>query len=101
MPLERFVVPRRAFADERTGREVWQLTDGEFECVPPYMDTPAWSGDDRYLVFMCNRSGFWQPYRLELATGEAAQLCEVSDAGFFSVAVDPIGNEAYCADGRG
>jgi len=101
MKLERFVMPRREFRDSRTGRVVWQVTDGDFECVPPYMHKCAWSSDDRYLVFMCNRSGTWQPYRLDLASGEAAQLAEVAGAGFLSVAVDPVHDEAYCADGTG
>lgn len=100
MSLNSFVMPRRAFADERTGREVWQVTDGEFECVPPYMHSCTWNAEDRYLVFMCNRDGTWQPCALTLATGEARQLCRVDKAGFYSVSVDPLANEAYCFDHR-
>jgi len=99
MALDRFHVKRRAFRDAQTGREVWQVTDGEFECVAPYMDKCAWSRDDRWLVFMCNRTGAWQPYRLDIETGEAVQLFASSGAVFRSVAVDPAHGEAYCQDG--
>ena len=100
MSLEEFVMPRRVFNDDKTGREVWQVTDGKFECVPPYMHSCTWNDDDRYLVFMCNRSGVWQPYALELASGRARQLCDAGQAGFYSVSVDPVRNEAYCFDHR-
>jgi oligogalacturonide lyase len=94
-----FEMPRRRFEDPRTGREVWQVTDGEFECVAPYMDKCAWSQDERYLVFTSNRSGSWQPYRLDVESGEATQLTEVQNGNFRSVVVDPIHGEAYCQDG--
>ncbi len=100
MPLAKFTMPRRAFADEKTGREVWQVTDGEFECGLPYMHSCSWNADDRYLVFMSNRGGAWQPYALEVATGEARQLCQITKGGCYSVSVDPLANEAYCFDHR-
>ncbi len=102
MPLDRFTSDINVFADSRTGREVRQLTDGEFECVAPYMDRKAWSPDDRYIVFMCNRTGAWQPYRMDIATGEAVQLYPIPDAGrhtFYAVAVDAAHNEAYVPHG--
>ena len=95
MPLDRFAVERHAFADTRTGREVWQVTEGGFECVAPYPEKLAWTPDDRYLFIMCNRLGSWQPYRLELATGEAQQLCEVTHAMFRSIVYEPTRDEVY------
>jgi len=93
--LDRFTMPRRVFADERTGREVWQVTDGPFECVAPYPEKLAWTPDDRYLFFMCNKSGSWQPYRLDLETGEAQQLYACEQAMFRSVVYEPNRDEAY------
>ncbi|MBI2195060.1 MAG: PD40 domain-containing protein [Planctomycetes bacterium] len=95
-----FHLPLTVLPDARTGRDVRQVTDGEFECVAPYMDKHAWSRDDRYLVFTCNRTGTWQPYRLEVETGEVVQLLEVRHGNFRSVCVDPERGEAYCQSGN-
>ena len=62
---DRFVCDRIVTQDVKTGREVWQVTSGEGESVSPYMDCVAWSSDDRFLVVNCNRTGSWQPYRLQ------------------------------------
>ena len=101
MSLNRMEMTRRVFRDADTGREVWQVTDGEFECVPPYVHKCAFSSDDRHVVFMCNCDGSWQPYRLDLATGKTAQLAQVKDAGFLSVATAPATDEGYCWDDHG
>lgn len=98
---DKFTMPRRVLFDAKTGREVWQVTDGEFECVAPYMDVKAWARADKYLVFMSNRSGSWQPYRLEIESGEATRLSSYDFyAGYRSVALDATHGVAYCQDGR-
>jgi oligogalacturonide lyase len=108
--LEEFVMQRQVLRDPETRREVWQMTDGEFDCIAPYMDVLAWSRDDRYIVFMSNRTGLpaathaaqagsWQPYRLEVETGQVAQLLNITDGNPWCVAVSPKGDEAYCTDG--
>jgi hypothetical protein len=96
--LEQFTSRRIAFHDERTGHEVWQLTDGESESVAPYMDKHAWSADDRYVVFCSNRTGSWQPYAMELETGRARQLAQVVGS-YRSAAVAPGRGEVFCEDG--
>ena len=93
--LDRFRIERRVFADERTGREVWQVTDGEFECVAPYPEKPAWTPDDRCFFFACNKLGSWQPYRLEVETGEVQQLFSCENAMYRSVVYEPNRNEVY------
>jgi hypothetical protein len=100
---EEFVMERRVLVDAKTGREVWQITSGDFECVTPYMDRGTWTADDKYLIFMCNRDGSWQPYRLELATGKATLLHRLEHNGthaFFDQALDPLHDEAYYNDGK-
>ena len=99
MPLDTFIMPRQTRRDPETGREVWQVTDGEWECAAPYMDIMAWSAGDRELVFMCNRLGSWQPYALELATGRARQLWHAGGTGARGVAIAARTDEAYCHDG--
>jgi hypothetical protein len=100
---DEFVMDRRTFVDEQTGREVWQVTSGDFECVTPYMDRGTWTSDDKYLIFMCNRDGSWQPYRLELETGQATPLCRLAKNAthaFFDQALDPAHDEAHYSDGK-
>ena len=96
-----FLMQRRVFRDAETGREVWQVTEGKFECVSPYMDQRAWSADERFLVINSNRTGAWQPYLLDIETGEARQLCELRKGCYRNVAIDPVHAEAYIAgDGK-
>jgi hypothetical protein len=77
------------------------VTDGEFECVSPYMDQCAWSADDRFLAINCNRTGTWQPYLLEIETGKATQLFALTEGTYRNVAIDPVHGDAYVAgDGR-
>jgi len=99
MSLECFTMERRAYLDERTGREVWQVTDGEFECVAPYPEKTAWTPDDRYFFFMSNRTGTWQPYRLEVETGEVRHLFDARNAMYRSLVYDPNRHEAYVEHG--
>lgn len=93
-----WVSPRQVRTDPDTGREVWQLTDGPCECVAPYMYHPAWTADERFVVFGCNRTGRWQPYRVEVATGEITRLYD-SEFDVINVQVAPIQGEAFFADG--
>ena len=99
--LDRFTTPRRVTHDERTGREVWQMTDGDFECVAAYMECGIWSADERYIVFACNRTGAWQPCRLDVATGEAQQIAVAENGGFRSINVHAESNEVYFWSGSG
>jgi hypothetical protein len=95
-----FTFDRRVFTDPRTGREVWQVTDGDGEHVAPYMEVAKWSRDDRYLFFMGNGSGTWQPYRLELATGKTTQMAQVGNALYRSLMYEPVRDEVYVEDAR-
>ena len=48
-PPDRFRMPRRHFHDQDTGREVWQVTDGPFECAAPYPEILASGPGDRFF----------------------------------------------------
>jgi len=52
-----------------TGREVWQMTNGEFPAVACYFDRLAFTGDERYLVYSTMRTGKWMLHRADLETG--------------------------------
>jgi len=98
--LETKHMPFTQVRDQETGRVYWQLTDGESEAVAPYMEKGKWSADDRYLVFMSNRTGDWQPYRLQMDTGEVLPIVRVEDTSFRSVVVDAAGRRVFCQSGR-
>ncbi len=89
------MMPRHERRDARTGRTVWQITSGPGESVAPYMEAAKWSPDERFLFFMANRTGAWQPYRLELATGQLVRLAQVDGALYRSLAYEPNRNEVY------
>jgi hypothetical protein len=97
--MDRFFCERREFRDPRTGRTVWQVTDGDFECSATYMDKPCWSRDEKRMLIASNRTGAWQPYRLDLERGEAVQIYETSTPGFIFVLVPETG-EAFVPDGQ-
>ena len=68
---------RTRFADARTGREINKLTSwNEANCTVTYMYLQGCSRDERYLVFASDRTGSFELYRLELATGETVQLTD-------------------------
>lgn len=103
---DRGVCRRTVFHDERTGRTVWRMTDwDDCHCVATYMYLQAFSGDERFIVFSANRTGRYELYRLEIASGETAQLTdytgsELSDAYLGFPHVHPAGREVFFDDGR-
>ena len=66
----------KTFTDPETGRKVRQLTTAAANSYPLYYFSPSITTDGRYLVFHSERSGWVQLYRLDLGSGEMAQLTE-------------------------
>jgi len=97
--MHTFHCERREFQDRKTGRTVWQVTNGDFECSATYMDKPCWTADETYMLIASNFSGAWQPYRLSLETGEAVQVYETPSPSFLTV-MAPETNEAFIPDGQ-
>lgn len=62
------------YQDEKTSREVWQITTHEKPSVACYFENQAFSSGDRYVIFSSKRSGTWQIYRADLHGGEMKQL---------------------------
>ncbi len=52
-----------------TGREVWQITAGEYPSVACYFEGQAFTADERYLVYSSMRTGKWMLHRMDLQTG--------------------------------
>jgi oligogalacturonide lyase len=85
--------------DEKTGREVWQMTDGGSKSVSCYQEVEAFTDDEQYVVFSSDRTGTFQLYRAELSTGELAQLSEVKDFKSISFGMARNGTEAIYSAG--
>jgi hypothetical protein len=105
--MQRLHNKRTTLHDQRTGRELWKMTSwDECHCVAPYMYFQAFSHDERFLVFLSDRSGRWELYRLEVASGESAQLTDgsrsVSAPNFlYKFDVEPSGRELVFLNGHG
>jgi len=90
---------KKVVKDSITGREVWQMTSGDYTSHAPYMYCQAFTSDERYMVFSSNRTGIFQLYRLDVDTGEAMQLTNLPDYDNNSPKVGPGGNEVYISSG--
>ena len=66
----------RDFLDPLTGRRVRQLTDSSAEDYHLYFYNPSTSSDGKYLVFISERTGVSNLFRLDLERGEIVQLTD-------------------------
>jgi len=98
--LAEFRETRRTFRDPDTGREIWQMTGGGGDSVAPYMYCQAMTADERYLCFESDRTGTWQPYRLEVETGAVRQLASCEDYARFSFNMRPQSGELLFRAGK-
>lgn len=81
----------RRFKDERTGREVWQITSDDGFNHACYFESQPFTSDDRYLVYASRRSGAMQLYRADLQTEEHAQITSGKDVQSMSYSIYPDG----------
>jgi Tol biopolymer transport system component len=65
---------KNIFTDSATGFEVWQITNHDSISEAPYFYAPAFTSDDKYIIFRSRRGGKWDIYRSELETGEIVRL---------------------------
>ncbi len=90
---------KTVYQDRKTGNEVWRMTQGNGENLGCYMTVEAITRDERYAVFSSNRTGSFQLYRVELESGELAQLSDVPQYNGHSLGMAPNGREAYYVAG--
>lgn len=67
------------FKDAKTGNEVWQLTTYDAPSEAFYFYAQSFTSDDRYAIFCSKRSGIWDAYRCDLATGVIVPLTSGED----------------------
>ena len=91
----KFSVEKKVFADSETGREVWQVSPPECECVGAYMYINSFTPDERYLFYTSDRSGSIQLYRVELESGETTMVSDMPDSVYRGWNVHPEGKEVF------
>ena len=73
-------------------------------CLATYMYLQSFTKDGRYMVFASDRTGVYELYRLEVASGETVQLTDPADSGMDDKSVTryhvhPNGREVFFRDG--
>ena len=76
---------RIIFQDDRTGNEVWQVSQGDSMSLMPYFEAQAFTYDDRYAVFRSKRNGIWQLFSTSIETGEVRQISDREVNGSYSI----------------
>jgi oligogalacturonide lyase len=66
----------RDYLDPLTGRHVRQLTDSRAENYHLYFYNPSVTPDGKYLIFISERTGVSNLFRLDLESGEILQLTD-------------------------
>lgn len=103
--LEDLHMPVIEQTDPHTGRRVWKLTAwDDSHCVATYFYYQPMTPDEHHVVFGSDRTGRFELYRLELASGQAVQLTEHDEAvdpdahrGIWRCHIHPNGREVlYC-----
>jgi oligogalacturonide lyase len=90
-----FCSGKKRLTDKLTGRNYWQLTDGNWVSHAPYTYCRAFNHDETYLIYSANRTGDYQLYRLEIETGLACQLTDLAGYENFSLNMHPAGKEVF------
>ena len=85
--------------DAKTGREVWQITSHDSVSEACYFEAQAFTADDKYVVFSSKRTGEWQFYRCDLASGAIKQLTSVSNLSL-RYTMHPDGKRIFYIDGK-
>lgn len=76
---------RIIYSDEKTGNEVWQVSQGDSMSLMPYFETQAFTYDDSYAVFKSRREGGWKLFSTSIETGEVRKVSDRTVEGSFSI----------------
>ena len=83
------------YKDEYTGVEVIRLSDNAGNTVHPYFTQPLFSADGKHLLTASDRTGSWQLYYMEIATGNMLQLTDEPKIYFQTALLDANREIAY------
>ncbi len=86
--------------DRRTGRKVWQITDGPRPSHFCYQTVQGFTADERFMVFASDRDEKgWQLWRADLETGELARLTDQEELRHGSYGMHPNGRQVCVSSG--
>lgn len=69
-------IERASYVDPVTGVTIWEMTQGPSSADNLYFHHSNFTADNRYLIFMSDRTGSWQLYRAEIESGRLIQLTD-------------------------
>lgn len=82
-------VERRSYLDPVTGVSVWEMTKAGTVSDNLYFHFSNFTADNRYLIFVSDRTGSTQLFRAEVTTGEIVQLTDDHAVNARSTCPDP------------
>ena len=82
-------VERESYLDSVTGVRVWELTRGTNVADNFYFHFSNFTADNRYLIFVSDRTGSRQLFRVEVETGRIMQLTDDPAVNASSACPDP------------
>jgi len=88
------------YQDSLTRHEVWQITAHDSPSVAVYFERQAFTGDDKYLVFGSKRTGDWQIYQAELATGKINSISDKTGIHPYRFTIHPDGEHVWYVHNR-
>ncbi|MBI4658585.1 MAG: PD40 domain-containing protein [Verrucomicrobia bacterium] len=69
-------IERKSYLDPVTHVRIWEMTQGPSASDNLYFHFSNLTADNRFLIFVSDRTGTWQIYRTELETGRIVQLTD-------------------------
>lgn len=98
--IQTFPSEHRRFTDEQTGAVIHQMTQAECINHPPYFLTPAFTPDDRTLIFTSYRTGSPQLFEVDFPEGDIRQLTDLQGYHPYSPILSKDGKTVYftCGD---
>lgn len=91
------------YTDAQTGRRVTQLTNSPAEDYHLYFYNPTVTHDNRHLVFISERTGISNLFRLDLDSGEIVQLSDAAPAraDYYPFTYKPVSGVGACLSAIG
>jgi len=93
-------VERESYLDPATGVRVWEITRGTDVADNLYFHVSNFTADNRYLIFVSDRTGSRQIFRAEVETGSIVQLSDDPAIKAHSACPDHLNaRRLYCLRG--
>lgn len=82
-------VERQSYRDPVTGINICELTRGPSASDNLYFHFSNFTADNRYVIFVSDRTGWWQIYRVNVDTGQIIQLTDSAGVQARTACPDP------------